>query len=177
MALPLMVLAALTVVGGLLNLPFRGITYLDRWLEPVFADAHKLKENTFALGFTLSTVALLIAAIGIAVGVVVYRRGLTGDDPTPARLGPLATLFSRAWFLDDVYAALFVRGGGAAAEFLADGVDQRAIDGAVNGVGAFFRGSGARVRRIQTGFVRNYALGVLGGSALLVGFLVVRGSL
>jgi NADH-quinone oxidoreductase subunit L len=60
------------------------------------------------------------------------------------------------------------------AAFLAVTVDQRAIDGAVNGV-AELVGSGARSgRRLQSGLVRTYALGVLGGAVLIVAFLVFR---
>jgi NADH-quinone oxidoreductase subunit L len=179
MTFPLMVLAALSVIGGLLNLPFTNqkFDFLGRWLEPVFADGLRLKENSFNLGFALSTIALVIAAVGIAAAVAVYRRGLRGDDPVPARLGPLARVFDRAWFFDDLYAALFVRGGGAAANFLADDVDQGVVDSTVNGVGIFFRQSGSRLRRLQTGFVRNYALALFGGGVLLVAFLAVRGGL
>ena len=57
---------------------------------------------------------------------------------------------------------------------LARTVDQRGIDGAVNGV-AELVGSGARSgRRLQSGLVRSYALGVLGGAVLIVAFLVFR---
>jgi NADH-quinone oxidoreductase subunit L len=54
-------------------------------------------------------------------------------------------------------------------------VDGRGIDGAVNGVAALVGGTSGRVRRLQTGHVRSYALGMLGGAALLVGtVLLVR---
>jgi NADH:ubiquinone oxidoreductase subunit 5 (subunit L)/multisubunit Na+/H+ antiporter MnhA subunit len=73
-----------------------------------------------------------------------------------------------------VYEFFTVNLGRAVAAFLARTVDQRGIDGAVNGL-AELVGSGARRgRRLQSGLVRNYALGVLGGAVLILAFLVFR---
>ena len=53
-------------------------------------------------------------------------------------------------------------------------VDLRVIDGAVNGVGTSLSRLAAAVRRLQTGFVRTYALGLLGGAVVLLGLFVGR---
>jgi len=53
-------------------------------------------------------------------------------------------------------------------------VDARAIDGAVNGVAAAVQGGGSRLRVVQSGYVRNYALGMAVGAVLLVGFFLSR---
>jgi NADH-quinone oxidoreductase subunit L len=50
--------------------------------------------------------------------------------------------------------------------------DNRGIDGLVNGMAAALGGSSGRLRRLQTGFVRSYALGMLGGSVLVIGALL-----
>ncbi|HSK36879.1 MAG TPA: NADH-quinone oxidoreductase subunit L, partial [Actinomycetota bacterium] len=77
-------------------------------------------------------------------------------------------------YVNQVYEFFTVNLGRALAAFLARTVDQRGIDGAVNGV-AELVGSGARSgRRLQSGLVRSYALGVLGGAVLIVAFLVFR---
>jgi NADH-quinone oxidoreductase subunit L len=177
MTLPLGMLAVLALFGGVLSLPFRGWEFLTDWLQPVFHDvATRPAGRAFALGATLSGVALLVAVVGLLAGYAVYRRGLVGDDPVPARLGPLARLFANGYYVDAAYEAAFVRGGGRIADFLAQPIDQGVIDGAVNGVARLFRGAGSAARRIQTGFVRNYALGVFIGSVVLVALLVMRGS-
>jgi NADH-quinone oxidoreductase subunit L len=54
-------------------------------------------------------------------------------------------------------------------------VDAGIIDGAVNGIGRLVRDLGSRVRRVQTGLVRNYALGVMVGAVALLVFMLVRG--
>jgi NADH-quinone oxidoreductase subunit L len=51
-------------------------------------------------------------------------------------------------------------------------VDNRGVDGLVNGMAAALGGSSGRLRRLQTGFVRSYALSMLGGSVLVIGALL-----
>ena len=63
------------------------------------------------------------------------------------------------------------------AEGLAQPVDQGVIDGAVNGVAAVVAAVGAKVRKVQTGFVRNYALTLLSGATVVLFVFLVRGSL
>src|SRR5207244_12086761 len=79
----------------------------------------------------------------------------------------------RAWSADGAVSALVGGPGTEVAEVLADKVDAGVIDGAVNGLAALVRGAGARLRRVQTGYVRNYALGVACGAVLLLPYAVV----
>ena len=177
MTFPLVVLAGLSVAGGLLNLPFKSIEFLARWLEPVFEGVPEFHPDTFTQGFVLSTVAVVLAVAGILAAHALYRRGLAGRevDPLEERLGPLATVFAQGWYLDVALAAAVDRVGRPASQWLADTVDQKGVDGAVNGTAAVVAFAGRRMRRVQTGFLRNYALAVFGGGTLIVFFLLVRG--
>ena len=65
----------------------------------------------------------------------------------------------------------------AAAEVLAQPFDQGVIDGAVNGVAALVAGAAGRLRKVQTGFVRNYALTLLSGATVVLFVFLVRGSI
>jgi NADH-quinone oxidoreductase subunit L len=165
------------VVGGLLNLPFKSIEFLAQWLEPVFEGVPELHAETFTQGFFLSTVAVVLAVVGILVAHALYRRGLAGRevDPLEERLGPLAAIFARGWYLDVALAAAVDRFGRPASQWLADVIDQKGVDGAVNGTATVVAFAGRQLRRVQTGFLRNYALAVFGGGTLMVFFLLVRG--
>ncbi|MFL6224897.1 MAG: NADH-quinone oxidoreductase subunit L, partial [Actinomycetes bacterium] len=77
-------------------------------------------------------------------------------------------------YVDQVYEFFTVNLGRAVAAYLARTVDQRGIDGAVNGLAELVGDSARRGRRVQSGLVRSYALGVLGGAVLIVAFLVFR---
>ncbi|MBV8951068.1 MAG: NADH-quinone oxidoreductase subunit L, partial [Actinobacteria bacterium] len=176
MTLPLVVLALLSLVGGFVNLPFHKLEILTRWLEPVFAGSHAPEPTSFAGGFALSTVALVIAVAGILIGVGLYNRGLPSvdDDPLRERLGPMYSLFAHAWYIDEGVSAAVGGPGRRAAEWLARGLDGGIIDGAVNGLGKLFREGGQGLRRVQSGLVRSYALGVAVGAAALLLFVLVR---
>jgi NADH-quinone oxidoreductase subunit L len=176
MTLPLVVLAILSVFGGLLDLPFThgGWDFLTRWLEPVLTDGAPV--TSFSKTFLLGTVALAGAVVGIVIAIGMYRRGLPadGEDPLPARLGPLAKLFGHAWYIDEGVAAAVGGPGRRAAQWIATTVDQGIIDGAVVGVATVVRAASFGLRRMQTGLVRNYALAILIGAAALLLYIAVR---
>jgi NADH-quinone oxidoreductase subunit L len=174
MYLPLVTLALLSVGGGLIDLPFTNqkLNLLDRWLglpEPGVV-------HHFSTGLLLSTIALVVGVVGIMLGVAVYRNGLRrdGTDPGVERLGGFAPVLQNAYYLD-IGLARFVSGPVTAfARFLSDGVDRAGIDGAVNGIAAGARAGGTTLRRVQTGLVRNYALGIALGTVLLLLYVATR---
>ncbi|HEX5615169.1 MAG TPA: NADH-quinone oxidoreductase subunit L [Acidimicrobiia bacterium] len=179
MTLPLAALALLAATGGFLNLPFadEGFELLTEWLHPVFADVEEIHPTSFLAGTLLSLVALAIALTGIAAARALYRRGLEpdGTDPGVRRLGAAAPVLEHAYYLDDALAAGVAGPGRRAAAVLADDVDARGVDGAVNGVAAGFRVLSSGLRRIQTGYVRNYALGLVFGTVVLLAWFGTRG--
>jgi NADH-quinone oxidoreductase subunit L len=178
MTLPLVALAGLSIIGGLVDLPFANQEFnlLNRWLEPVFVGVHEPQVSSFGLGFALSTIALVAAIGGILLGWAFYRNGLpaSGEDPVVEDLGPFAKVLANAYYFDVGIARLVSGPITAFARFLAVDVDKKGIDGAVNGIAHGFRWGGDQLRRIQTGLVRNYALGITIGAVLLVAYMLVR---
>ncbi len=178
MTLPLLVLGALSIVGGFLSLPFTkpNLEFLARWLEPSLEGAKDIHPGAFTSGFLLSVGAVVVGIIGIAIGFTVYKRGLPDDgvDPVETKLGPLANVLENAYFFD-IGLAKFVSGPATKfATFLAEGIDRKTIDGAVNGVGRTVKEAGDGLRRMQTGLVRNYALGIVAGVAMLIAYMWTR---
>jgi NADH-quinone oxidoreductase subunit L len=176
MTLPILTLAALAAVGGLISLPFEGIEFLEEWLHPTFEGVREIDPTSFVAASVLSTISVVFGVVGLALAVAVYRRGIPGPagDPLPERLGVAGRLFQHAYYFDEAIANL-VRGPGLrVAEWLNRGFDLGLIDGAVNGVATLVRDAGGRLRRVQTGLVRNYALGVVIGAVALLVFLAVR---
>jgi NADH-quinone oxidoreductase subunit L len=118
-------------------------------------------------------VATVVAATGAVVAWLLYGRRFDWLALRRRWTGAWRPLAERL-YVDQAYEFFTVTLGGAFAAFLARTVDQRGIDGAVNGL-AELVGNGARSgRRVQSGLVRSYALGVLGGAVLIVAFLVFR---
>jgi NADH-quinone oxidoreductase subunit L len=177
MTTPILVLGALAVVAGVLNLPFRGLEFLTEWLEPVFEGVPEIHPNSFVGGFALSTLSVTMGLIGILVALSLYRHGLRrpDEDPGLARLGVTGRLFGHAYHFDETIARLVSGPVTRFSDWLDRTVDAGIIDGAVNGTGRVFRNLGGGLRRVQTGLVRNYALGVVLGAAGLLLFMLVRG--
>ncbi len=178
MTLPLVALAGLSLVGGVLDLPFTRakIDILSRWLEPVFAGAHIPQATSFSSAFALSTVALVLGILGIAAGIAVYGKGLTDDakDPGAERLGGFATVLANAYYID-ITLARFVSGPVTIfASTLSRWFDGEVIDGLVNGVATATRTVGTGLRRVQTGLVRNYALAIVAGMVVLMFWFATR---
>jgi NADH-quinone oxidoreductase subunit L len=172
---PVMVLAGLAVVGGLLNAPLKGLEFLDEWLAPVFVDTGHIRTPTFVGGVGLSTLAFVMGLVGIGVAYAFYRHGLQSvdDDPFDRRLGVVGRAFGHAYYYDEGISRAVdgpIRGF---AGWVARVIDARIIDGAVNGVAKLVRDTGDGFRKIQSGLVRNYALGIVLGTAALLVYLLV----
>jgi NADH-quinone oxidoreductase subunit L len=173
---PVVLLAALAVIGGILDLPFARIEFLDDWLEPVFGDvSHHIDAPSFLGGTALSLAAFAMGLIGIGVAYVLYRRGLQSvdRDPFDERLGVVGRLFGNAYYYDEGVSRAVDGPIRAGAGWLARVVDAKIIDGAVNGVGWVVRETSLGFRKLQTGLVRNYALGIVLGTAALFAYLLI----
>ncbi|MDP9442481.1 MAG: NADH-quinone oxidoreductase subunit L [Actinomycetota bacterium] len=170
MTLPLVVLAGLAAVGGLLNLPLLSKTlFLEHWLEPSFGHAieHHVLTSGTKIGLGATAGAAAFAGLGIA-----YARWYGRRPEENQALEPV--LLKRAWGLDAAYASVVGGPGRLVAAWAAFTFDKRIVDGVVNGVATLVRGGGARLRNVQTGFVRNYALGIAGGVVLVLAWTLAR---
>ncbi len=167
MTLPLVVLAGFSLVMGAINLPFDDdIKWLERWLHPSIPFEAHLGFDA-ATQWTLAIVSIGLAALGVLAAYVVYLR----RTRPPTEFEP--RFFEKGWYLDFAYAWL-VAVPGTAVFNAVTWFDENIIDGAVNGVGSVTRGVGSGVRRVQTGFVRGYALVIAIGAVVLVGYVVSR---
>jgi NADH-quinone oxidoreductase subunit L len=168
MRLPLVILAVAAFFGGVLDLPWIHHDSFQGWLAPVFAGSlyndHLHSGGEWGLALT----DIAAAVIGLIIGWGLWR-GAQVDKP---ELEP--QFLQRVWYWDDFYDAVIGRPSQKLATFFAWVVDARLIDGAVNGAANLVRSTGQATRKLQTGYVRNYALGIALGMAALIVFLVSR---
>ena len=150
------------------------VTWLDSWLAPVFHDVHQPVPHTFARGGELTAVAFVFAVVGIVIAVALYRHGLAQprDDPLHDRLGAPRTRRRARLLLRRHHLRSRRRSGPGRREFLDEDVDQRVIDGAVNGTGRLVRRRPRVSAALQDGFVRRYAIGIALGAAAILLFLI-----
>ncbi|MDQ2726984.1 MAG: NADH-quinone oxidoreductase subunit L, partial [Actinomycetota bacterium] len=167
MTVPLVLLMIASFFGGLLNLPYFGMDYLTKFLAPVFptaiaADVH-VATGTKVI---LSLIVLIGCLGGIVIGLGIWK---TSEHP---QLEP--AFLRRQWFLDDGLAATVSGPLNGAAVGLAYGVDAKVVDGGINGLAHLTSGTGRRLRRLQTGYVRNYALAFGVGIAAVLCYVAAR---
>ncbi|MDQ6910704.1 MAG: NADH-quinone oxidoreductase subunit L, partial [Actinomycetota bacterium] len=168
MWVPLVVLAVGATFGGLLNLPFHGWEFVDTWLEPVLGDRLRVLTIGGDTELALAVTAGALGLVGIGIAYLVYL----GHKVREEVMEPL--VLRRAWYVDPLYASIVEKPGRVLADVSAFVVDKRIIDGAVNGVAGAVRFGGSRLRAVQTGYVRNYALAVAAGAVLLLAYVVSR---
>jgi NADH-quinone oxidoreductase subunit L len=161
MWLPMAILAIGSVTAGYL---FTQGEALVHWLSPLFA---KKEEYDELMPHSVVTV-LAIAAVIIGVTAALMKYQFKSIDAIAPSDVSLATRLARNDLGQDVVnEAIFMRPGQALTQGLVI-VDEKVIDGAVHGIGAIAVGSGATLRRTQSGYVRSYAALILVGALVLL---------
>src|SRR3954452_22127878 len=160
MTVPLMVWAALSALGGLLLL---GGWIVD-WLAPVVgAEPHP--ENQIP-AILLTLIVLAVVLVGIAIAWLTVGRHEV-PRTAPARVSVFTRAARADLYGDAINEGLLMRPGDRFVTGLV-GFDDHVVDGVVDGTGGAFGGMSGTFRRVQTGFVRSYALSVLGGALIVV---------
>jgi len=155
MTVPMMVLAVGSAFLGLILGPTGIIT---SWLEPVVGT--HAEESPVLAPVVITVLTLLLVAGGVTLAWMRYWRD---EVPVVAPAGSLATQAARRdLYQDDVNEGVFMRPGVHLTRSLVF-ADNRGIDGAVGGLAALVGGTSSRLRRIQNGFARSYALTMLAG--------------
>jgi len=170
MTVPMVLLAVGSVAAGFL------LTFGDalvNWLAPVAGGGHGAGEGAAEAAeaahkipaWGVTTLVVLFVVIGAGLAFLLFRRGTDlVEQPTS---NPVVLAARRNLYADAFNEAVFMRPGQWLTRALVY-VDGRGIDGIVNGLAAAVGGGSGRLRRMQTGFVRSYALTMLGGAFLVV---------
>lgn len=199
MTVPLVILAVATLLVG----PAVGWPPEDGWMHdflgPVFSTGgeggHALASTTGAvlaqaeeaevhhpsntLLVTFAVISTVVALAGIGIAYLAYIKQSVIFSPTvwATRFRPLYVLFLNKFYFDEIYEYCIVHPlYWVSDRVLWQVVDIRIIDGAVNGVASLFSYSSSQLRRVQTGFVANYALAIAIGAVVIVGVYFVFAS-
>ncbi len=173
MTVPLMVLAVLTVVAGLaVGIPSSQGTAFSRFLAPVLPPGEA--EHSAGVAFSLLVLSAIVAIAGVALAWFVYGRVPVRAASVGVARNPLHKLLLEKYYVDEIYDAVFVQPIYRLSLWLARVFDPVVIDGAVNGVATAMTSWARGLRRVQTGFVMNYALAILLGAVAVVGYLLAR---
>jgi NADH-quinone oxidoreductase subunit L len=180
MTWPLILLAFLSLFGGLLGLPavVRLDHLLEGWLHPVFTafqtGAGEAAHLSIGLEWGLLSASSVIALLGIGLAYWFYlaKRDIPAD--LAVRFKSAFKVLANKYYVDELYDTLFVKPGWAVARFFAHGVDKAAIDGIIDGGARLVVQGGALLGRLQSGYIRHYALAMFLGVIVVVAYFFLR---
>lgn len=201
MTVPLIALAVLSVVGGLVGIPYAlssavgagDVNVFEHTLEPIIKEVshtgghaevtnnhsettgEKVAENAEESHATHSPEEIqterLLAGLSLLLAIVGVVLGFLYFKKQPLKTMP--KLFRNKWYLDEFYNGYIVDPiTRISRDGLWKGFDVGFIDGTVNGIGSFVTEFGSVARKIQVGFVRSYAAFILFGAMMVIGYFV-----
>ena len=154
MTYPLIVLAILSVIGGMVGIPelMGGHHELHSFLAPILTSekAHHIEHRT---EWMLMGISVAIAAI-----VILFAVNKFSKKPEMQDAEGFGKILANKWYVDELYDTIIIKPIEALANFFKNIVEKSGIDGAVNGVGKFVQYSSRQVRLLQSGQVGTYIL-------------------
>jgi NADH-quinone oxidoreductase subunit L len=172
MTVPLGILAVLAAGAGVWGLPGEHGSAIGRFLAPVLAAGHGTGPAAHGPAWGLMALSVGAALAGLGAAWRMYVAGGARLDRVGVPGSALHRLLLEKYYVDELYDRTIVRPVLALSRWCAETVDQGVIDRAVDGLAAAATGLAARLRRVQTGFVMNYALSMLVGVVVLVGWFL-----
>ena len=171
---PLIILAALAIVGGYVGLPtiLGGSNRFEHFLSPVFGETALHVDASTEWTAMILAIAMTVVALVVAYYAYILRPELPGR--VAKAFGSFYTLVYNKYYVDELYVAVIVEPLKKLANWLAWVLDVRVIDGAVNGLASVVAWCGRQLRTVQSGFVRGYALSILGGAVILLVYILLR---
>ena len=195
MTIPLSILAFLSLVGGYVGIPslLGGNNAIEHFLAPIFgsetpasstaggldlistawASTTEMAAHDGSLEMTLMVASVMIALFGIILAYILYVKRPELPGRFTATFSRLYRAVHNKYFVDEFYELLFVQGTLKAGAMLLKVVDNGMIEGAVNGMAVVVERAGGRLKRLETGYVQEYALAVILGAVIVIGYLVV----
>ncbi len=174
MLVPLMILAVLSAVGGLVGIH----NGFEHFLEPVFGSEFP-KTITEGSGNTeglLMGISVLFSFAGLILAYVLYVSKPYLPEKIAASLGAFYDAVLNKYYVDEIYAKVFVKPlVDGSTRILWQGVDRKVIDDTVNNAADGARHVSDEVRHMQSGNVRSYAGWIASGAAVVIAYMIWQG--
>lgn len=190
MTLPLMILSIGAMFAGFFQTPFYagGITLLDQYFSPIFQSGIQLKEHWSLIipsNYSSETMhlnhftELILVSISIAFAffglVIAYIKFIKNQQVPTIEVVGFKRVLTNKYFIDEIYDSLFVKSYMRMNRFIAFTLDAKIIDKFFMSLGLGFGIISGLFRKVQTGFVGDYALYIVLGVIAILSFVLVRG--
>jgi NADH-quinone oxidoreductase subunit L len=196
MTVPLMVLAVLSVIGGYIGVPhvLGGANHIHEFLAPVlgggtepgkahagiafisqaWASGGGAGGHSTSVEFIMMAVSVVIAGIGILIAYFFYIKNPALPKLLAEKWKGLYKLVFNKYYVDELYEILFINSLKKLGTGLWKGFDDFVIDGIINGIAYFIGLISGTIKKMQTGFVQNYAFSMVIGGIILVVYYIAR---
>jgi len=173
MLAPLMVLALLSLVGGLVGIHHG----FGHFLEPVFGEfPQAVTEGSGNTEWLLMGISVLFSFGGLALAYILYVSKPYLPEKISTSLGSFYDAVVNKYYVDEIYAKLFVKPlVDGSNSILWQGVDRKVIDDSVNNAADSARHVSDEVRHMQSGNLRSYAGWIAAGAAVLIAYMIWKG--
>jgi NADH-quinone oxidoreductase subunit L len=174
MLVPLMILAVLSAVGGLVGIH----NGFEHFLEPVFGSEFPkaITEGSGNTEWLLMGISVLFSLTGLILAYVLYVSKPYLPEKIAASLGTFYNAVLNKYYVDEIYAKVFVKPlVDASTSILWQGVDRRVIDDTVNNAADGAQRVSDEVRHMQSGNVRSYAGWIASGAAVVIAYMIWQG--
>jgi len=180
MTIPLIILGFFSLFGGYIGIPHSlgGENHFEKFMEPVFEHSKMISasgaEHSLGLEYLLMIISIIVVLIGL---IIVHRIYLKRPDIAST----LAKRFSRAYrvlfnkyYIDEIYHAIIVNPFIKISDIFWKIFDIKIVDGAVNGTADVIQSAGDKLRKVQTGYIQEYALSLILGAVIIIGYFIFR---
>lgn len=178
MTVPLIILAVLSAVGGLLNVPalLGGGNFLANFLSPVFAESNALSQPLDISHSTEYVLMIASTVAALAMALFAYKKYASANVSAVSdtkKSGLLHNLSYQKLYVDEFYDVIIVTPLKRLSRFFYTIIEKLALDGVVNGVGKMVLNAGRSLRQLQSGYLTFYVFMMVLGAVLvmLYGFL------
>jgi NADH-quinone oxidoreductase subunit L len=173
MLVPLMILAALSLIGGLVGIGNR----FEQFLAPVFGTAEvaegAVEGASSSTEYLLMGVSVAVALLGWYLAYLLYLKRKDLPQKIADALGGFYQAIVNKYWVDELYAAIFVKPLiDGSTRILWQGVDRRVIDDTVIDAADGARHLSDEVRHMQSGNLRSYAGWIAAGSAAVIAYMI-----
>lgn len=176
MIIPLVILAILSIIGGYVGVPksLGGGNHFERFLSPVFGEAEKIIHHSASTEYILMIISIAVALVGIFFAYRFYVSKPELPKSLAQRYGLPYKVLLNKYYVDEFYFKVIINPLLKFATFLWQFFDIKIIDGIANGLAEMVNFIGGVFRKIQTGYVRNYALSMVLGVILILAYFIFR---
>jgi NADH-quinone oxidoreductase subunit L len=174
MTVPLVILAFFSIIAGYVGLPVvlgEKANLFSRFLDPVIHPGHEAHLSSGA-EWLLILISVAVAICGIYIAYVFYLKSPRTPHRIVARFPKIYKLLYNKYYVDEVYNAAVVRPLVNGSQVVYDKFDLKVIDGTIDGTAAATGFAGKVLSLFQSGLVKDYALAILLGVVIFLGYLL-----